>query len=220
MMLLFHIWIQNKENRNYNLSFKKLNKVLISKEDEETIVEISSRYNAESLKKLQKIGLIQLNQKRSKSHIEYLYGKNNNFRNIPLGGYYSWLLNAGKSSGFRSYIYLLFRFYNDYNISSQGFGKAKLNISASDIAKDLKLSKSTIRRHLQKIKKLDLIKVETQQGKNNIYRLSSSKNKDDCEDDELYYDWLENKDAKKKDLQKKYGKDFKRLLSTGRIEKN
>jgi len=225
MMLLFNIWIQNKENQEFSFPAKQLNTASVPKEKDRNVsVKISSHYNSKSLEKLQELGLIKITGKRNNSHIEYLYGKNKNFRNIPLAGYYNWLLKAGKSSGFKTFTYLLFEFYRkpNYN-SSDGYGVRETKISAAEVAQVLNLSISSARRHFKKIAELELLEVEHQEGKKSVYTLPliSIKTNDPSEDsaEEVYYDLIENKICTKKELKKKYGKKYEQYMKDGKFEK-
>lgn len=223
MMLLFNIWIKNKENRNYTFPANQLNTVSVPKKN--VTVKISSHYNSESLEKLQKLGLIKITGKRNNCHIEYLYGKNKNFRNIPLAGYYNWLIKAGKSSGFKTFAYLLFELYRKRNYnSSDGYGVIKIKVSAAEVAQVLNLSISSARRHLKKIAELELLEVEHQEGKKSIYTLplisikTKSNNPSEDPAKELHYDLIENKICTKKELKKKYGKKYEQYMKEGKFE--
>lgn len=227
MMLLFNIWIKNKENQKYSFPAKQINKVSFPKEENKNItIKISSHYNSKSLERLQKLGLIKINGKRNNSYIEYPFKQNNDFRNIPLAGYYNWLIKAGKTSGFRTFAYLLYELYRQPNYNSiDGYGVKELKISAAEIAQGLNLSISSARRHLKKIAKLDLLEVEHQKGKKSLYRIPEVKIKiiKDKEfennDIEYYLDLLENKKCTKKELKRKYGKNFGRFMENGKFER-
>jgi len=219
MMLLFHIWIKNKEKQEYSFPANQLNKVSFLDEENKIIaVKISSHYNSKSLERLQKLGLIKITGKRNNCNIKYPYKENKNFRNIPLAGFYNWLLKAGKSSGFRTFAYLLYEFYRKRNYnSSDGYGVRELKISAAEIAQELNLSVSATRRHLKKIVELELLEVEHREGKKSIYRIPKSNikgisnRKSENKNVEYYYDLLENKKCTKKQLKKSMKRIMKDL---------
>lgn len=227
MLLLFHIWIKNKENKNYSFPANQLNIVSVPKEENENIhIDISSHYNSESLKKLQKLGLIKKTGKRNNCNIEYPFKENKNFRNIPLAGFYNWLLKAGKTSGFKSFVYILFELYRKPNYNSDdGYGVRELKISAAEIAQGLNLSVSATRRHLKKIVELELLEVEHQEGKKSIFRIPESDikgisdRKSETKNVEYYYDLLENKKRTKRELKRKYEKNYERFMRDGKFEK-
>jgi len=170
LMLLINIWIYNKEKNKYKLSNKELNTVDFV---EEKFKICKSKSNISThLKKIEKLELISINGPNKKRNFSYDFNeKSNNFRSIPLVKILHWLKVSDSEREFKTYIYLLFKFYNDNRGGNGAFGKRKVTISNSDLGEKLDLSAGTIGNHCRKIVGLGLLDVEKSSGKTNTYYL-------------------------------------------------
>lgn len=172
LLLLINIWIYDKEKNKEKLTNKELNTIDF-KGTKFNIAKTTSNISSH-IKELENLNLITVNGSHKNREFKYNFGKErNNFRSIPLVKILHWLENANSNRGFNTYIYLLFKFYNDFRYRDKKniahFGVDNLDISHSKIGNDLGITAANVKKHCDIIEELGLIDKEKNSGEANTY---------------------------------------------------
>ena len=173
LLLLINIWIYDKEKNIEQLTNKELNTIDF-KGKKFKIAKTTSNISSH-VKKLESLNLITINGSHKKRYFKYNFGSQcKNFRSIPLVKILHWLESTTSNRGLNTYIYLLFQFYNKFRHQQNNtayFGVSKLDISHSDIGKDLGVTAANAKTHCDLIENLSLIDKEKNSGEANTYHI-------------------------------------------------
>jgi len=212
MLLLISIWLKNKKQngndiRKFQISNEEWRNIKLGKER----FKIAGKNNYESMKKFEKIGIIQVEGNKQNRKLIYDFKKEEKkFKNIPLIKIKHYLQTFGKTN-IRTYIYILKELYNGYNfhlsnsneLGGKKFGVRSKLISQKQIGKAIKRDKSTIYRHLKKLVEHSFLFVK-KEGRSNKYYIPIYKN------DEGYFYTENNKKIKDTKIETK--KDSKQNI--------
>jgi len=171
LLLLINIWIYDKEKNKERLTNKELNTIDF-KGIKFNIAKTTSNISSH-LKKLEELKLITVNGSHKNREFKYNFGRQcKDFRSIPLVKILHWLESTDSNKGLNTYIYLLFNFYNKFRHQQNNiayFGVRELNISHSEIGKDLGITAANVKTHCDLIEELGLIDKEKNSGEANTY---------------------------------------------------
>jgi DNA-binding transcriptional ArsR family regulator len=184
ILLLVSIWQYNKEwsgnLRKYLIDNEELRTLIIGKDK----FEIAEKDNYRAIKKFEEIGIIKVEGDKRNRKIFYDFEKQegkkkkgqkgNGFINIPLNKIRHYLQEFGITN-IKTYIFMLYIFYNDYNHARSNppyrkyYGIRKLIMSQKRIGQKIGKSKQTVYRHIKKLEEAEFIDIVKENGLNVYY---------------------------------------------------